>query len=238
MTPSSRFILAALSLYALLAAAGAAWEVLAGRNVGPILFRLPPASMAEPPRSGRLSPILLILAVLLTLPAKDLALTIFFLSLTVMHLQNFHPRRHTRRWLVLASGLLGLTLAAMLPPIGLGLFPGSSFGLTWGLAFVLSALFLAGGPSTIRDGLSGPIVCERGIEILGALHPWSRVTVMEWAEGGDGFVLRISIPPGRLQRVLDTSCWCSRPGRRSSRARDLPRRARRGRGGTTPMRWT
>jgi hypothetical protein len=129
---------------------------------------------------------------------RDLVAPLFFLWILVNHLQTFHPRRHTRRWLVLAAGLLGLVLAAMCLAIGLGFAQASLLGIPWWFMLILSAVFLAGGGETIREGLCGTLVRERGLEIFAAIHPWSRIVVKEWQETDGGFALRLTIVSPQL----------------------------------------
>ncbi len=202
MTSSHWFI---LSLFSLFVTASIVWEVLARRKAGPIHFRLPLASMAKPPRRTRtgcmilfvLGMFLVITAAFLSGNPRDLVVPIFFLWVLVTNLQTVHPRRHTIRWLVLASGLLGLVLAAILLASGLGVFQASLFRTQW-FTLIFSALLLAVGGVTIWQGLSGTLVRERGLEIMGATHPWSLIVIKDWQECDGGFALRLTLVSPRL----------------------------------------
>jgi hypothetical protein len=206
---SNGFIVATLSLYALLGAVGVVWEVLARRKAGPIRFRLPLASMAKPPRMPTWSKILLVLAMLMMLPAAlisgtptDLVTLTFFLWTLLYNLQFLHHRRQTIRWLVLGSGLISLVVAALLLASGLGVFQGSLFRMPWWFMLIFLALLLAGGAVTIWEGLSGTLVREHGLEIFGAIHPWPRIVVKDWQECDDGFALRLTVLGPRMFGML------------------------------------
>ena len=173
MISSNGFIVATLSLYALLGAVGVAWEVRARRKAGPIRFRLPLASMAKPPRIPAWCKILVVLGMLMVISAAliggtptDLVTLTFCLWIVAGNLQAVHPRRQTIRWLVLAAGLLVLANAAMCLAIGLGVFHGSLFRMPPWVMLILSPALLAGGAVTIWEGLSGTVVSEHGLEIL------------------------------------------------------------------------
>jgi hypothetical protein len=205
MTSPNWIVLVVLSLFALFVAVAVAWEVRARRKAGPVRFRLPLASMAKPPRMPAWSKILVVLGMLMVLSAafisgnpRDLVAPIFFLWVLVTNLQAVHPRRHTRRWLVLASGWLGLVLEAMLLASGLGVFQASLFGMPPWVMLIFSALLLAVGGVTTWEGLSGTLMRERGLEIMGASHPWSRIVVKDWQECDGGFALRLTVLSPRL----------------------------------------
>jgi hypothetical protein len=205
MMSSNWFVFAVLSLFLLFGIVSMAREAVSRLKAGPIRFRLPLASMAKPPQMPAWRTIVLVLCMLLMLSvfcisgnARDLVVPVFCLNMVVNNRQAVHPRRQTRRWLVLAAGLLGLVLAAMCLAIGLGVFQASLFGMPWWLMLMLSAVLLVGGAMTIRDGLSGTLVRERGLEIMGETHPWSRIVVKDWQERDGGFALRVSIVSPRL----------------------------------------
>jgi hypothetical protein len=205
MISSNGFIVATLSLYALLGALGAVWAVRVRRQAGPIRFRLPLASMATPPVMPAWSKILVVLGLLMVLSAafisgkpRDLIGPIFILAFMVHHLQFSHPRRQTRRWLVLAAGLLFLANAAMCLAIELGFVQASLFRLPPWVTLIFSALFLAVGVTTIWEGLSGTLVRERGHEIFGGIHPWPRIVVKDWQECDGEFALRLTVLSSRL----------------------------------------
>jgi hypothetical protein len=193
------------SVLSLLAALMIIWQPLAGQKAGPIRFRLPLASMAKPSRRPLGCTILLVLAMFLVITAtflsenpRDLATPVFCLWVVAGNLQGVHPRRQTIRWLVLASGWLGLVLAAMLLASELGAYQASLFGMSRGPKLIFSALCLAVGVVTIREGLSGTLARERGLEIMGATHPWSRVVVKDWQDHDGGFALRLNLLSPRL----------------------------------------
>jgi hypothetical protein len=205
MTSPNRFVLVVLSLFALFGAVAVVWEVLARRKAGPVRFRLPMASMAKPPRMPTWSKILVVLSLFMVLSVafirgipEDLVSMIFCLGMVAVYLQTHHPRRQTIRWLVLASGLISLVVAASLLSMGLGVLQGSLLRMPPWAMLILSALFLVGGAVTIWEGLSGTLVREHGLEIFGAIHPWPRVVVKDWQECDGGFALRLTIRSPRL----------------------------------------
>jgi hypothetical protein len=205
MISSNGFIVATLALYALLGALGAVWAVRVRRQAGPIRFRLPLASMAKPPVMPTWSKILVVLGLFMVLSAafisgkpRDLIGPIFILAPMVHHLQFSHPRRQTRRWLVLVAGLLLLASAAMCLAIGLGVFRASLFRMPPWVVLIFSALFLAVGVMTIWEGLSGTLARERGLETFGEIHPWPRIVVKDWQECDGEFALRLTVLSPRL----------------------------------------
>jgi hypothetical protein len=128
----------------------------------------------------------------------DLVGVTFCLWIVANYLQAFHPQRQTIRWLVLASGLISLVVAALLLPMGLGVLQGSLSRMPRWVMLILSAAFFAVGPVTIWEGLSGTLVRKHGLEIFGAIHtravhPWPRIIVKDWQERDGGFVLRLTI---------------------------------------------
>ena len=95
--------------------------------------------------------------------------------------------------MVLAAGLQvfrtdGLALMTLLPQA---------------LILIYAVIFLAIGAAAIAEALSGTVVRERGIEMFGTVHPWSRIVVERWLERDGGFVLRLLIVPPQL---LDMPC--------------------------------
>lgn len=209
MTSPNGFVLVVFSLLAMFGTISMAREAVFRLKAGPIRFRFPLASMANPPRRVTRSTVLLVFCVLLNLTGVALrmyppvsATTILFLWVVVNNLQSSHPRRDARRWLVVASGLLGLLLGTMVLADGLRVVPAGAdplfSGWPRGLMLVFSVICFVTGAATIQECLSGTLVRERGLEIFGATHTWPRIVVKDWQECDGGFALRVSILSARL----------------------------------------
>jgi hypothetical protein len=126
MTSPNGFVLVVFSLLAMFGTISMAREAVFRQKAGPIRFRFPLASMANPPRRVTRRTVLLVFCVLLNLTGVTFRMyppvsvtTILFLWVVVNNLQSSHPRRDARRWLVVASGLLGLLLGTMVLADGL-----------------------------------------------------------------------------------------------------------------------
>jgi hypothetical protein len=154
----------------------------------------------------------LVLCVLLTLPAafagrapNSLVAPILLSWAALSNSQSFSPRRHRRRWLVLASGLIGLAIGVVGLVVGLGLTPWDSdlpfLFLSRPLVLVFAACFMVASGTQVRDALVGTRVREHGIEIFGRTHPPSRIIVKDWQDGEGESVLRLTV---RAPRLFDT----------------------------------
>jgi hypothetical protein len=209
VTSSNAFAVVIFSLFSLFGVMSMIREGVHRRKAGPIRFRLPPASMANPPRGAVVSAVVLALVALLGLPLylsrrnwSALAVTILFLAALLNQFQALLPRRHAQRWLLLAFGLLGLLIGAMTLAIGLGVTPTLLdfvfTGVPRVLVIVISVVFFAVAAGAIREWLWGTLVREGAIEIFGRTHPPSRIIFKGWQEGEGGSMLRLAVRAPRL----------------------------------------
>jgi hypothetical protein len=203
------FLLGIISLLGLFGVVSLIREAVDGRNAGPIRFRLPPASMATPQRGALVGTAVLALCVLMTLPAafssrqlSSLAAPLLLLWAAVNNFPAFLPRRHARRWLLLASGLLSLMIAATVLAVGLWAGPTGEESMFPGwprvLVLILAVLLFAGGAREMREWHRGTLLRERGIEIFGRTHPLSRIIFKGWQEVDGESMLRLAMRAPRL----------------------------------------
>jgi hypothetical protein len=218
MTYFNTFALVFFSVLTLLAVLSIAREAVDRWKAGPGRFRLPLASVASTSRGGlslSARTFLLVVCVLLMLPAafvrrdpSSLALPLLFSWGALHTFQTFVPRRHEKRWLVLASGVIGLVMGAAVFAAGLALSPARLDSLIPGLPgpllLVLAACFIAANVGPVREALSGTLVRERGIEFFGRTLPPSRIIVNGWQDGEGGSILRLTL---RAPRLFDSPFW-------------------------------
>lgn len=205
-------LVALASMFAVLSLARISGELARRKRAGPVLFRLPLASMARPPRGSMAAMWMLVAAAVLllwpTISRANLssgALAGVFVWMAANNLQARHPRRAARRWRVLEVGLIALLVAAMILVLGFRrLQPGDPlYGLPpWFLIVWSASMFLAGA-SSIEEFLAGTRVREGGIELFGTTYPWSRIAVKGWEGDGDESVLRLAIVVPRWKGVAD-----------------------------------
>jgi hypothetical protein len=209
-------LLAIFSLLALFMIAMIAREARARLKAGPTRFRLPLASLANPPRGTEVTSIIFLISALMLIPAamsgRDPSTWVFpmlFPWLAVNNLQSLNPRRDARRWLVLASGLLVLVPGTMLLAIGSrNLHAGNApYGLPAWFPFCWSFPLFVSGAAAIQEFASGTRVREGGIEMFATTYPWSRIVVKGWHAREGGFALRLFIASPRL---FDVPCMPDR----------------------------
>jgi hypothetical protein len=204
-SPFDFLLLTGFSLCTLFVLGSIAREAYARLKAGPVRFRLPLASLDKPRSGANLSSTMCLIVALLLLPMMFRTepsawfTPLLFLWIAVNILQSNIPRRDSRRWLVLASGLIGLLTGTMWIAAGYRqLSSGESlYGMpAWFLFLCSFALFAASVPQLL-ELVSGTRVREGGIEMLGTTRPWSQVVVRGWHERDDGFALRVSIVPSQ-----------------------------------------
>ena len=136
--------------------------------------------------------------------SKDLlmrAVMIVMASAAASSLQSSNPRRDARRRLVLASGLLVLTVGAIFLALGSRDFPVGELSMSEMprvFMIVLAVLSFVFGAATIQESLSGTRVREGGVELFGMTRPWSLVIVTDWHERVGGFGLGLTVRTPRL----------------------------------------
>jgi hypothetical protein len=135
---------------------------------------------------------------------SSLAASLLCLYLVVNNIHAVLPRRHARRWVLLASGLLSLVIAATVLAIGVGAVPTGEESMFPGwprvLVLALAVLLFAGGAKAMWEWHWGTLLRERDIEIFGKTHPLSRIIFKGWQEGDGESMLRLAV---RAPRLLD-----------------------------------
>jgi hypothetical protein len=209
MGSSITISLVSLSILALLGILWVMRGVVDALRTGPTRFRLPLASMATASQGGKACALVFLVCAFLMLPLafksrtlSSLVTPIVFSWAALSNFQSFAPRRHRRRWVVLASGLIGLAIGVVGLAVGLALtsvgidslFP----GLPRPLVLMLVVCFMAVSTEQMREALFGTRVREHSIEIFGRTYPASRIIFKGWRECEEGFVLCLSISSRRL----------------------------------------
>ncbi len=223
MPPAFAYILEALfSLLTLVAIALFVQEAVFRVQAGPVRFRLAMASWAKGRGAlaygsyrgrgaaaygwVRLFFVLGILGTALTVTTRRqlfmgsrlmLLIALFLCAVTF----GF-PRRHAKRWLVLALGLSSLVIGAVVVAVRLLALdaddssayhvpPGVLLLICTGMLFTLAA-------AVCEESVLGTRVRERGIQMFCATTPWSRIAVKHWDAREDGFALHLTVLGPRL----------------------------------------
>jgi hypothetical protein len=134
----------------------------------------------------------------------------WMLAFFVWMLSLNSPRRDAERWLVLASGLLGLVIGAVVLAVGLRALQAGTIwkqALPGPLLLVFSFMLLVAGAAAIQEYVTGTRVRERGIELFRTTWPWSRIVLKDWRAREGGFDLHLTILAPR---------WYGRPWGRDS----------------------
>jgi hypothetical protein len=194
-----------MGLMVLLVLASTAAQIAGRLRVGPVRFRLPLASLANPPTDRKAYRVVLGLAALGTLPIAIIgadpsirALPLLYLCLWLNDLQINGPRRDARRWLVLASGLVALASGALMLAIA-SRHPhgGAAFFGVW-FPLVFAVFFIGAGLPTTHEFVAGTRVCEGGIEMFASAQPWSRIAIQGWEQREGDLMLRLRVHSPRL----------------------------------------
>jgi hypothetical protein len=197
---------AVFSLIDLVLITWVAREAVSRLRAGPVRFRLEIASMPDRGRGKRTTvAFLFLLSLALYLAVMEIISPSLLESprnlipwLWVMLFLNSSvlPRRDEKRWLVFASGLIGLVAGAVLLAAGLRILRFADLSVhlwTRSLMIVFSVILFAWGAAVLQESLSGTRVRERAIEVLGTTWLWSRIVVKDWQAREGGFALQLSI---------------------------------------------
>jgi hypothetical protein len=178
------FWLLAFAALAVLMIVPIAGEVVSRLKAGPVRFRLPPASLARSrqPITATAPVGFLVMLVLIVFSISYTMSNAFspwnvcvLLIWCSIYNQPGLRRRDANRWLVLASGLFTIVIAAMSLALGLQVIQlgGDSANTPLrALMLVYSLIFFVLGAGAIQECISGTRVRERGIEMFSWTHPW------------------------------------------------------------------
>jgi hypothetical protein len=206
-------------------------EAVHSLRAGPTRFRLPLGSMVTASRGGQVSISMVFLVfAFLWLPTAyasrslySLVVPIMFCCAALSRFQDLEPRRHLRRWLVLAAGLIPLAVGVVFLAFGLGLTPvgiDSLFpGLPQPLVLVLAVFLMAASAPQVREALFGTRLREHGIEIFGRTYSLSSIRLNGWRDGDGESMLRLTV---RAPRLFDTAIGGNRDFRVPVPASDRP----------------
>ncbi len=178
-------------------------------TAGPVRFQLALASQAvgwvQTPAYPLFvivfSPFLLAGTAPLTLAGKLLLGTIWVLWTFAYTLSLASRRRHAKRWLVLAAGLLSVLMGAVVLGFAVWAYRAGNNAqdhLAGLWVFLFSLIFFAIGAGALQEYASGTQVRKRGIEMFSTGFPWSRVSVRGWQTREYGFDLCLAVRPFRL----------------------------------------